>query len=129
VSDVALAKGAVVFGCSNLAFGDTPRKLRFMPARELFGLVDPFLPLDAAVQCEMAADPFDILRGPSCDLVEMPDAQSVQASLILFADAFDAFEIVRLIVAWDEVAFGALPRVLVFVWQCNCRLRRYGQRR
>jgi len=48
---------------------------------------------------EITADPFDVLSGPGGDLLEMPDAEAMQPTLVLAADALDQLEIVGLVVA------------------------------
>src|SRR4051794_10182464 len=57
-------------------------------------LAGPILPVDAAGEGEIGADPADLGPRPMGDLVEMIDAEPVQLALIHLADALDALQIV-----------------------------------
>ena len=74
-------------------------EFRLPACRKHLCLADPVLALDAAGKGEITADPFDVLSGPGGDLLEMPDAEAMQPTLVLAADTLDQLEIVGLVVA------------------------------
>ena len=61
---------------------------------KLFGLLDPFLAVDAVFEGEARGELFDLFVGPDGDLFVGVDAELMQALFEHFGDAFECGEVV-----------------------------------
>ena len=113
----------VVLWRRDLADIRAPEELGVAAGRQLLRLIDPPFTRDAAAKGEIAAYPFCVLPTPGCDLIEMPNAERVQAPFVLRPDAANALEVVGRSAAWRRKSIGATAVMSAFTFK-GCGLPR-----